>query len=173
MKKAIAKTYSIEKIADIYLDVLAKNAPTISTSPTVDAGLVLPEVLRDRNIYFDEEIIAGAIQLLKDRKYIIDTGVFGEYLVTRIPGEVEVIIESTMRAFYPSPRYTDFRLTVKYYRITTSGARFVRLGQVIDVQGKVEREAERKKWKERLVTSGIALAVSVLTMVIKSFVFDK
>jgi hypothetical protein len=174
MKKTVAKTYSIEKIADIYLAVLVKDAPTISRNPTVTHDYALPEILRNEGVYFDEEIIAGAIQLLVDRKYILETGEEAEYTVTKIPGEIDLIVEGIMTSPREvNPLYIDFQLTVKYFRITASGTRFVRLGQVIDVQGKIEREVERKKWKERWITSAIALAASVFTMLVKWFFFDK
>jgi hypothetical protein len=168
MKKELAKTYSTEKIADIYLSALALDEGQGKSS-------VLPEVLRLQNIYFDQEIIEGVIQLLENRKYIEETGFVSSYVLLRLPGDKsDVIIQSILPdSLKPNnASVADFSSVVKGYKITGPGARFVRLGQVIDIQGKIEREAERKKWKERLVTSAIALAISILTMLVKSY-FDK
>jgi hypothetical protein len=168
MKKELAKTYSTEKIADVYLAALALDEGQSKSS-------VLPEVLRLQNIYFDQEIIAGVIELLENRKYIEETGFVSSYVLFQFPGDKRgVIIQSILPdSLKPNNSLVaDFSSVVKGYKITGPGARFVRLGQVIDVQGKIEREAERKKWKERLLTSAIALAVSILTMLVKSH-FDK
>nr|GFA88547.1 hypothetical protein [Tanacetum cinerariifolium] len=146
MKKEVAKTYSTEKIADVYLATLALDEGQGKDS-------VLPEVLRLQNIYFDQEIIAGVIQLLENRKYIEETGFVSSYILLQLPGDKRgVIIQSILPGSLKpnNSSVADFSSVVKGYKITGPGARFVRLGQVIDVQGKIEREAERKKWKERL-----------------------
>lgn len=46
-------------------------------------------------------------------------------------------------------------------------------GQEIDIDGRAKRIAERQKWIERLITSGIALIVSILTMVLKWYFIDR
>jgi hypothetical protein len=159
-----AKTYSTEKIADTFLSALA-------LAKEENKGDALPEVLRLQNIYFDQDIIASVIQLLEDRKFIIETGFATNYTLVQFPGDKnDVIVQSILTDSNQrkSSSGAAFSSLVKYYRITGPGARFVRLGQVIDIQGKIEREAERKKWKERLVTSAIALFVSILTMLAKA-----
>lgn len=167
MKKVVAKTYSVEKIADIYLSALAKGA-------IQDKSYLLPDILREQRIFFDEGIIAGVIQILESRKYIIGEGKAYSYTVLKPSSEAKEIIISVIEDYVNSePKNVDFTLILRYYRITPAGARFVRLGQILDIQGKTAQETERKKWIERIITSVIALATTLLTMVVKSVFFEK
>jgi hypothetical protein len=110
MKKVVAKTYSVERIADVYLAALAKSAIKEEIE-------LLPDILREQNIYFDEDIIAGVIQLLQDQKYIAETGDAGRYTVVKSSrDDMEVIIYSAIinpLINSTSPKNVDFSSILK------------------------------------------------------------
>jgi hypothetical protein len=113
MKKEVAKTYSTEKIADVYLATLALDEGQGKAS-------VLPEVLRLQNIYFDQEIIAGVIQLLENRKYIEETGFVSSYVLLQLPGDKRgVIIQSILPGSLKpnNSSVADFSSVVKGYNL--------------------------------------------------------
>ncbi|RZJ92392.1 MAG: hypothetical protein EOO60_07120 [Hymenobacter sp.] len=169
MKKVVAKTYSVDNIADIYLAALAKGA-------IEDKNYLLPDILREQKIYYDEGIVTGVIQLLEDRKYITGTGKAYSYTIFKPSSEAREVIMSTIEDYVLAdsrPKNVDFTLMLRYYEITAAGARFVRLGQTLDIQGKIEHEAARKKRMERFINSAIALATTIFAMVVKSMFFEK
>ena len=174
MKREVAKSYSLEKVADVYLAELEKAAHDHYPA------LFLSEVLRKQSIFFDRGIIEGVLKLLESRNYIVYTGAQTLYfLITDsdydrlLPSKtstIEELVEYVKNL--PKTVPDGISASIKEYKITGEGARFVRLGQVLDVAGKLEREAESKKWRERWVTAGIAFSASILTMVVKWFFFD-
>ncbi|HEX8349216.1 MAG TPA: hypothetical protein VF598_04580 [Hymenobacter sp.] len=175
MKRTVAKSCSIEKVADLYLAELEKVANDHNPS------LFLSEVLRKQGVFFDKGIIESALLSLEERNYIQYTGVQTQYnLITDedfnrllLPDNstMEQVLEYVRSL--PSTLPTGISASIKSYKITGEGARFVRMGQVLDINGKLEREADRKKFKERWINAGIAIGTSLLTLAVKAFFFDK
>jgi hypothetical protein len=148
------KSVSIEKAADLYLAVLAKE----STPPPF-----LTAVLKDHCVFYDNAFLKDTLNMLDTKGFI-------------------TIYKSGTSTRYFAPAYgrpetepshpVKPKLLINQYRITKEGWHFVNSGQELDTKGRSERAEERKKWRERVITALIAIVVSLVTLSIKWLLFD-
>ncbi|GAB3637823.1 hypothetical protein GCM10027422_34130 [Hymenobacter arcticus] len=81
------------------------------------------------------------------------------------------------RILHPSAWLSSVEWTIQQSEITPKGKDFIKKGQKLDVVCLAEAKANREKWKERLITLGIALitavCVTLLTEPIKQFFTER
>ena len=149
------KSFSTERIADLYLAELTKY--------DVGGGVgepFLDDFLRKRNIYADIEKLNGAIELLISNGLIEKDKTQGFSIFTYVPGATFESMQGPMTA-------------VPKCHITFKGNHFAKGGQELDEKGKTARTEASKKNTDRWISAGISFGVAVVVMFIKWYFIDK
>ena len=151
-----AKSLRKEQIADLFLKHLSKKR--------VDGPeAILLNFLDDKNIYYDAQSLEEALSLLLEKK-----------LIKEVPNTMAAVgYFDDSELAVPGAWIGSVEGVIKQSEITLKGKYFIKKGQKLDLVGLAEAKANREKWKERLITLGIALftavCVTLLTEPIKHF----
>lgn len=161
-----AKSLRKEQVADLFLKHLSRKYVDGSDA-------VLLNFLDDKNIYYDAESLRQVLDILIEKK-----------LIKEVPNTMAAIayfdasdFAVSGRILHPAAWIGSIEGTIQQSEITSKGKDFVQKGQKLDVIGLAEAKASREKWKERLITLGIALVtavfVTLLTEPIKQFFAER
>ena len=139
-------TTRVPRMCDIFLQALNENKDK--------KPLFLIEALNEKNVYFDYKVLQEVCSTLTSKGFIKKLVGFQIVSFSREPNFIQTLGDADGH--------------INHYDITDKGRHFVDSGHELDTDGVAQRKESRKKWKERVITAGISLIMTILTLWIKN-----
>lgn len=151
------KTFTVDKIADTYLERLLKLEKKKKRTE------FLNEILDNQNVYYDQEIINKTIEKLTDKGLI--TNIFGvskfSYATKEpVKGKIKNV---PLTEILTADFIKNLEGSVGLYELTNKGRNFIMSNQVIDEEGKKLKREQREKWYERIFGFVAGIIATLLT----------
>jgi hypothetical protein len=161
------KTYSVNKICDIYLYRLYK----LEKKKKKPEFLI--EILSKKGIFFDNHIIIRTIGILIEKAFISQVEGLGTYTYGKKSFNKNILNwfkndrKKTIDEFFGEDFLNKIEGQNNLYELTIQGRNFVQNNQIFDIEGKIEKKRERENWKNRIwgyifgVLTGLTIAIII------------
>ena len=147
----MAEYYRVEQLADMFLEYLFQHRKE-------GRSLGLSDCFSKKNVYIDGELATGVIELLVGKKMMKEVQGTLDLLSFKIED-----YQQGEKIMKPAHFLDGYAVEANYphYEITPKGCAFITHGRKLDIQSLLEAKESRKKWLDRLINFGIAVATAL------------
>lgn len=164
------KTFSVEKICDIYLSSLYK-LDKKNKSPKF-----LVDILSRRGVFFNNEIINRTVEKLSEKDFIYLVEGECSYTYGKKKDKIiyrpwkKLLNNNAIDDFLSEDFFNRIEGKNNLYKITIKGKNFVQNNQVFDIEGKLEKKRTREIWMNRIWSFIIGVFTGIVIVLVSKLI---